>query len=148
FESFRPSQKVRPCQKLQQVGNSKIFFFNSDATYVHPTSIIGPNVKFDVKVKVGPFCTIVGNVRVGANTKIFPNVTIGFPAQDIGTDHPLGNIEIGENCIIREFVTINSSKEKNGLTKVSNRSILQILELRKICRTRISYYLFFPQKEP
>ena len=99
-------------------------FFCSDATYVHETSIIGPDVELDDNVKVGPYCTIIGKVKIGSGTKIFPNVSIGFPAQDLGTHKSLGTIEIGKNCYIREFVSINASKSEDGRASIGNNCYL------------------------
>ena len=95
-------------------------FFESDKTYVHPSSIIGKNVVIKEGVKIGPFCSIIGNVTISKNTRIHANVSIGFPAQNIGTNKPLGTISIGSNCDIREFVTIGSSKLRDGITKIGN----------------------------
>jgi UDP-N-acetylglucosamine acyltransferase len=95
-------------------------FFDTNETYIHPTSIVGPNVTLHDNVKIGPYCTIIGNTTIGPNSRIYGNTTIGFPAQDTTTTQSLGTLEIGQNCHIREFVTIHASKENNGLTKISN----------------------------
>lgn len=95
-------------------------FFYSDKTYVHPSSNIGQNVKIEENVKIGPFCTIVGNVTIKKNSKIYPNVSIGFPAQHLKVNKPIGKIIIGENCEIREFVTIGSPSIEEGETLIGN----------------------------
>ncbi|MFC1894750.1 acyl-ACP--UDP-N-acetylglucosamine O-acyltransferase [Candidatus Dependentiae bacterium] len=95
-------------------------FFNSTQTYIHPSSIIGSNVTLGQNVKIGPFCTIVGNVKIGNNTKIYSHVSIGSTAQDISTTKPFGSIEIGNHCNIREFVSIGASKKTNGKTSIQN----------------------------
>ncbi len=95
-------------------------FFNSNKTYVHPSSVVGQNVILEKNVKVGPFCSIVGNVKIKENTVIYPNVSIGFPAQNIGTNKYFGTIEIGNNCHIREFATIGASMFENGKTVIGN----------------------------
>ena len=95
-------------------------FFNSNETYTHPSSIIGKNVELGKNVKIGPFCSIVGNVKIKENTIIYPNVSIGFPAQNIGTNKYLGEIIIGKNCHIREFATIGASKFENGKTLIGD----------------------------
>jgi UDP-N-acetylglucosamine acyltransferase len=97
-------------------------FYNSPETYVHPTAFVGNNVELASGVKVGPFCTIIGNVKIGENTKIYSGVSIGAPAQHVHVDKPLGTIEIGSNCQIREYVTIGSSaKAENGKTSIGNK---------------------------
>ncbi|MFH1644521.1 MAG: acyl-ACP--UDP-N-acetylglucosamine O-acyltransferase [bacterium] len=95
-------------------------FFNSDKIFIHQSSIIGKNVLLEENVKIGPFCTITGNVLIKKNTVIYPNVSIGFPAQNLSTTKSLGTIEIGQNCQIREFVTISASKYETGKTVIGN----------------------------
>jgi UDP-N-acetylglucosamine acyltransferase len=95
-------------------------FFHSNGTYIHPSAIVGANVELGCNVKIGPFCVIAGNVKIGDNTRFHANVMVGFPAQNIGTKESLGNIEIGQNCELREFVTIHASKYPEGLTKLGN----------------------------
>lgn len=95
-------------------------FFNSNKTYIHSSSIIGKDVILEQNVKIGPFCSIIGKVTIKSGTVIYPNVSIGFPAQSIGTNKSLGQIEIGQNCHIREFVTIGASKFENGKTIIGD----------------------------
>jgi len=98
-------------------------FFDPLKTVIHPTSIIGKNVILEDGVKIGPFCTIIGNVIIGQGTRLHAYVTIGFPAQDTGTYESIGQIRIGKNCEIREFVTIHASK-KNTDPLLSNDTII------------------------
>ncbi len=95
-------------------------FFNTIGTYIHKTAVIGSNVELGDNVKIGPNCILIGNVKIESGTKIFANVSIGFPAQDIGTKKSLGRIVIGENCNIREFVTIHAPKIETGSTSIGN----------------------------
>ena len=44
---------------------------------IHPTSIMGPEVKLADTVEVGPFCVLTGQVEVGAGTKLLSHVVIG-----------------------------------------------------------------------
>lgn len=95
-------------------------FFSLDDTYVHPTSIVGPNVFLEKNVKIGPFCVLQGKITIKSGTRIYSSVSIGSPAQNLDTKDSLGQIEIGNNCQIREFVTIGASKYVDGLTKIGN----------------------------
>lgn len=99
-------------------------FFDTPATSVHPTAIVGKNVILGQGVKVGPFCTIVGSVTIGDRTRIYPYVSIGFPGQVIGLKDSLGRIEIGQDCHIREFVTIHGARSQEGFTKIGNNCYL------------------------
>ena len=95
-------------------------FLNSNQTYIHSTSIIGPNVELDQGVKIGPFCIIQGQVQISSNTQIFPNVVIGTPAQNLDTNDILGKIKIGKNCRIREFTTVGACKNSKGKTIIGD----------------------------
>lgn len=95
-------------------------FFSSDQIYIHSSSVIGSEVTLEQGVKIGPFCTILGKTTIGKGTRIFSNVSIGYPAQDVNTKNSQGKIIIGENCEIREFVTIHASKYENGETIIGN----------------------------
>lgn len=118
--------KVNLNNEIQSIINSdpnfEENFYYSNQTYVHPTTFVGKNVELSPGVKIGPFCTIVGNVKIGENTKIYSGVSIGAPAQHVHVDKPLGIINIGSNCQIREYVTIGSSaKSEDGKTSIGNK---------------------------
>jgi UDP-N-acetylglucosamine acyltransferase len=92
--------------------------FVNSGTFIHSSSYIGPEVVLGNNVKIGPFCTILGNVFIDDETRIYGNVVIGMPAEDKNTSTPLGNITIGKRCHIREFVSINASKYPSGKTSI------------------------------
>ena len=75
-------------------------------------------------VKIGPYCVVLGNARIGDGSRLAAHVTIGYPAQDVGTPAPLGKIEIGSNCNIREFGTIHAPKSADGVTTIGDNCYL------------------------
>lgn len=106
---------------------------------VHPTAIIGRGAQLGDGVKVGPFCivgdnvvlhdnvelvshvSIEGNTEVGAGTRIFPFASVGHVPQDLKYHGEASRLEIGQNCTIRESVTINPGTEGGGmLTRIGN----------------------------
>ena len=93
-------------------------FYHSPDTFVHPSAILSPSVKVGSGVKIGPFVTITGNVIVADHVRIFPYVSIGAPAQNIGTKDALGSITIGAHTQIREFTSIHASKYEDGATTI------------------------------
>ena len=54
---------------------------------------------------------IEGNTKIGKGTKIFPFASIGTQPQDLKFKGEKNSVEIGENNIIREYVTINPGTE-------------------------------------
>ncbi len=95
-------------------------FFETTETFIHPTSLIGPSVRLGVNVKIGPYVTIVGNVFIDDNTRLYGNAMIGMPAEDRSITRPQGRIFIGKNVHIREFVSINASKYSDGTTRIGD----------------------------
>lgn len=95
-----------------------------NSALIHPTAIIGPDVKIAPGADVGPFCVIIGNVSIGAGTRLHAHVAIGFPAQVLGIKESFGSVTIGENCDIREFVTIHASRYPDGKTVIGNNCYL------------------------
>lgn len=124
MESFVDKSKSNLKNDLPKIlksdKNYEESFYYSPETYVHPTAIVGQNVKLENGVKIGPFCTIVGNVKIGENSKIYSGVSIGAPAQHVLVNKPLGTLEIGKNSQIREYATVGSSKDENGITKIGD----------------------------
>jgi UDP-N-acetylglucosamine acyltransferase len=100
---------------------------------IHSSAIIGSNVKLGLNNTIGQNVVIQGNVtigndnQIGVNTMISNNVIIGNGNQfigaasigslgEMGTKGDIflenGNVIIGSNNVIREFVTINSPVRK------------------------------------
>lgn len=95
------------------------------STFIHPLAVVDPGARLGAGVRVGPFCTVGADVQLGDNTTLISHVVV-TGATTIGKDctvHPqavLGGLpqstghkggrttlEIGDNCTIREYVTMN-----------------------------------------
>ncbi len=112
---------------------------------IHNSSVIDKKAKISKNVTIGPFCYIgpdvtlednvnlisnvyiEGNTIVGKGTKIFPFASIGTQPQDLKFKGEKNNLLIGENNIIREYVTINPGTERGGLsTNIGNNCLFMI----------------------
>ncbi len=112
---------------------------------IHKTNVINSKAKIGKDVKIGPFCFIgpnvqlddgvelisnihiEGNTKIGKGTKIFPFASIGTVPQDLKYKGETNSLEIGENNIIREYVTINPGTAGGGSkTIVGNNCLLMI----------------------
>ena len=112
---------------------------------IHNSSIIDKKAKISNKAKVGPFCYvgpdvelsanvelvsnvhIEGNTTIGQGTKIFPFASIGTQPQDLKFKGEKNSLIIGENNLIREYVTINPGTEGGGSkTIVGNNCLFMI----------------------
>ena len=112
---------------------------------IHNSSVIDKKAKIGKNVKIGPFCYIgpkvqindnvelisnihiEGNTKIGQGTKIFPFACIGTIPQDLKYKGEINSLEIGENNIIREYVTVNpGTKGGGGKTVIGNNCLLMI----------------------
>ena len=84
---------------------------------IGPYSVIGPDVEIKENTYIGPHVIIEGKTEIGANCKLIAACSIGLPPQDISyKDEPTG-VKIGENTVIREYVTIHRAT-KEGFTVI------------------------------
>jgi len=112
---------------------------------IHKSSEIDKNSKIGKDVKIGPFCYvgpevelkdgvelisnvhIEGNTKIGKGTKIFPFSSIGTQPQDLKYNNEKNSLVIGENNLIREYVTINPGTAGGGsVTSVGNNCLFMI----------------------
>ena len=99
---------------------------------IHKSCEIDKKAKISRNVKIGPFCYIgpgvelnenvelisnvhiEGNTSIGNGTKIFPFASIGTQPQDLKFKGEKNSLTIGENNLIREYVTINPGTQGGG----------------------------------
>ena len=112
---------------------------------IHSTSVVDKRAKIQKNVKIGPFCFvgpdvelqegielisnvhIEGNTKIGRGTKIFPFASIGTAPQDLKYKGESNSVVIGENNMIREYVTINPGTEGGGgKTIIGNNCLFMI----------------------
>ncbi|MFH1692290.1 MAG: acyl-ACP--UDP-N-acetylglucosamine O-acyltransferase [Candidatus Omnitrophota bacterium] len=91
---------------------------------VGPYAIIGDRVKIAKGVKIGSFCVIENDTTIGAGCKIFTGAAIGSIPQDLKYCGQKSFVEIGENNVIREYVTINLSTTEGGKTIIGNNNLI------------------------
>jgi len=106
---------------------------------IHPTALIEDGARLGAGVEVGPFChvgprvtleegvrllshvVVKGITRIGARTVAHPGAVLGGEGQIRGNDFE-GRLEIGEDCVLRELVTMNcGSRKDKGITTVGHR---------------------------
>ena len=81
-------------------------------------SIIGDHVIIGSDTTVGPHVIIEGHTRIGKKNYIFPFACIGTPPQDIGYRGEDTRVTIGDENVIREYVTIHRATTKENRVTV------------------------------
>jgi UDP-N-acetylglucosamine acyltransferase len=79
---------------------------------IHPSAVVSPSAELGPGVKIGPYSTIGEHVTIGRDNKICPFSSIGNPPQDIAYHGEDTRILIGNDNVIREYVTINRATTK------------------------------------
>ncbi len=121
---------------------SRVIKTMPQAYCVHEKSIVHDNAEIGNDVVIGPFSVIGSNVKIGDGTKISSNVCIeGWT--EIGKNCQIGHgsvlggdpqiveyqgqrsfVKIGDNNVIREYVTINRSCKEERATVIGNNCYL------------------------
>ena len=110
---------------------------------VHPTAILHPDAKVHPSSKIGPYCTvgaevelgegcelishvvIDGRSRIGVRNRFFPFSSIGLGPQDLSYKGEPTRLEIGDDNVVREFVTLNRGTVKGGgVTRIGSHTLI------------------------
>lgn len=109
---------------------------------IHPAAIIEKGAEIADGAAIGPYCVIGGNVVIGAGTRLISHVTIdgrttigssctihpfvslGGPPQDITYQGEETTCLVGNNNVIREYVTVNRGTKSSGTTRVGNNNFI------------------------
>ncbi len=109
---------------------------------IHPTAIIGTTAEIGADVEVGPYSVIGDNVRIGDACVIGPHVVIhpyttigqrcrvhamavlGDLPQDLSFPGGATYVDIGDDCVIREGVTVHRGTKPETRTVIGNQCFL------------------------
>lgn len=112
---------------------------------IHPTSVVHPKAELADDVVVGPFCYVEDNVKIGPGTKLDSHVTIknhttigtdnlfaqgaiiGGDPQDRKYDGQETYLTIGNENIIREYVTIHRGTAEGSSTTLGDRNYIMAM---------------------
>jgi len=121
---------------------------------IHPTAIIDSKATIHESVEVGPYCIIEGNVTIRKNTRldshvvirgrteigenctISPFASLGGPPQDISYLDDDTTLTVGNNNVIKEYVTMNRGTKKGGGATIvgDNNFIMAYVHIAHDCK--------------
>ena len=108
----------------------------SPLAFVHPEAKIGENVEIapfvfiDRDVEIGDGCvidasaTICQYTKLGKNCHVFPSAVIGAIPQDLKFHGEVTWTIIGDNNVLREFVTVHRGTFSKGQTVIGNNNLI------------------------
>jgi len=103
---------------------------------IHPNAKIGTGVTIEAFASVygdvvigdntwvGPNVTIFDGARIGSGVRIFPGAVISAIPQDLKFAGEQTTAEIGDNTVIREMVTVNRGTSALGKTVIGSNCLL------------------------
>ena len=109
----------------------------SPLAHIHPAARLAPGVTVepfttiygDVEIGentwIGPNVTIMDGARIGANCQIFPGAVVAGIPQDLKFAGEKTTAEVGDYTVLRECVTVNRGTVDRGRTVVGSHCLLQ-----------------------
>ncbi len=109
---------------------------NQPLAYIHPTAkiarnvVIEPfttihkNVEIDEGTWIGSNVTIFDGAGIGKNCKVYPGAVISAIPQDLKFNGEETTVEIGDNTVVREFVTVSRGTVDRRKTQIGNNCLL------------------------
>jgi UDP-N-acetylglucosamine acyltransferase len=107
-------------------------------TEIHPSAIVDPKAEIGAGTVIGPYCvigadvtlgpqcwlqhhvTLAGPTKTGARNKFYAYCSIGQQTQDLKYQGEPTYLEVGNDNVFREFVTVNRSTGSDGKTRIGN----------------------------
>ena len=81
---------------------------------IGPGVVIGDDVTVGDNCRIGPFTVITGPTVIGENNRFFGQASIGSDPQDLKFKGETSFLFLGDDNLIREFVTINRGTAGGG----------------------------------
>lgn len=112
---------------------------------IHPSCVVSPKARLGAGVAIGPFCVVGddvtlgdgvvlkshvvvdGHTTIGAGTVVYPFAALGGAPQDLKYAGEPSVLLIGQNNVIREYVTMNPGTAGGGMkTSVGDNGLYMV----------------------
>lgn len=112
---------------------------------IHATAVVDPKAELGADVEVGPFAVIEADTRVGDGSsvgahavlhagcrlgrrvRVAPHAVLGGAPQILGHEAVPAFLSIGDDSVIREYVTVHRGAKEGGETRVGRGCMLMAL---------------------
>ena len=111
---------------------------------IHPTAVVSPRAELARDVRVGPYAVVEDNVQVGEGceigahavvkrfttlgrrNRVYEHATLGGEPQDVKFKGERSALLIGDDNLIREYVTIHRASGEGESTVIGSRNFLMV----------------------
>ena len=109
---------------------------------IHPTAIIDAKAQIGADCEIGPYCVIGGHVtlgdgcklhshvvldghtKLGRENEIFPFAALGKKTQDLKWKGGVTRLEIGDQNVFRESVTVHCATDDGNATVIGSHNLV------------------------
>jgi len=96
----------------------------ADGVEIGPYTVIEGDVSIGADCRIGPFCRFGNGTVVGARNRFESHCSVGAPPQDLKYAGEATRLEIGDENVFREFVTLHrGTPGGGGLTRIGDKSL-------------------------
>ncbi len=110
-------------------------------TFIHPTAMIDSTAQLGEKVWIGPYCVVEAGTKIGDGSilesnvivkvgtslgkrcRVWPNVVLGHEPQDLKFKGEQSFLEIGDDNVFREMVTIHRATGEGQKTVIGDANV-------------------------
>ena len=92
----------------------------ADGVTIGPYTLVDEFVELGEGTTVGPHVHLTGHTKIGKRNRIFTGAVLGSEPQDVKFAGETTYVEIGDDNVIREFVTVNPGTGEGNKTLVGN----------------------------
>jgi len=96
----------------------------ADSVEIGPYAIVGPHTVIAEGCRLDAHAVVKEYTRIGKNVLISSGAVLGGAPQDLGFKNEESWVEIGDNCLIRECVTVNRASGIGAVTRVGKGCML------------------------
>ena len=109
-----------------------------ETAIVHPTAILGANIRIgpfavvESYVEIGDECEVAAHAviksftRLGARNRVFEHAVLGGEPQDVKFKDEKSFLHIGDDNLIREFCTFHRASGQGETTKIGSRNFFMV----------------------
>ncbi|HEY1955736.1 MAG TPA: acyl-ACP--UDP-N-acetylglucosamine O-acyltransferase [Polyangiaceae bacterium] len=92
---------------------------------IHPTAIVERGAELGPDCEIGPYAVVYGGVRMGARNRVHALAVIGDLPQDKKSGGTPTRVEIGDDNVFREHVTVHRGTRETA-TRIGSKNLFMV----------------------
>ncbi len=87
---------------------------------IGPGAVIAADVELGPECRIGPYAVLLDGARLGARCRVHAHAVIADTPQDLKFSGVASRVEIGDDVVLREGVTVHRGTLENSATRIGN----------------------------